>query len=753
MADVIAVVSKAVFEPEIRKHGLAVGKVWPTHAYVSQNKGLSPLAGGGRLFLVTVRPPDEKLWLVAVLDQPKSDGSQWAAAANAMPVRDLSSIKKSLRFESGQGLPDKPGVLGMSLQTPRVLAATDIPLLYGDASAAAAIPPAEPRPVVEKTKKTKAKSEPPPAAPEPPPAPELPKQAPKAQFESVVDAWRRTRHPKFAALAEALSSQEPERPALGATGKKVDVEKWIEIERANDWRDLPRLMATLGAGNSPIAGDRVTLLARRDDPRLIPVLLHLLENPPFTAGSSRRFWMTLISTLTISRDVRARHGMADLAKRYKPINDTVMGATIAASIAKAAREIQDPPPLSASDDASLKALTEQVPIAAGSVTPGAPAGATTEEMFGEIVRNLDDDAARLIYADMLSEKGDPRGEFIVLQVERAAGRGSVERSDLERDKYTRTSKITEFGVPISTAAEKVEFERGFPVAISLARTGLQVVVDAPEWGTVKKITQIGYAPAKAFQDFVNLGTAPNLEALSTIPPKNLDKLKPATLPWKDVTFILTDLLPKHLERFPKLTHLRLVRAGRYEAALFAMAPNLVEVELGELNGELEASLFERNPQLTSLILKQTIDSRQFDGLRLTNLEIRDDWGAARSWLDAIPTVKTLSVVSRDRADWAALPRIFERRPNLESVRHYFGRIPIKIERSGDGFSLTVLPEQRWGQFHQPFIEHAAAMKAAGFVKLIVFADGPRHRTPPLPTETMNALRQAWGDAVEAPDLL
>lgn len=55
MADVIAVVSKAIFEKAAREHALDVGMTWPTASYVSQNKALGPLADGGRLFLVTVR--------------------------------------------------------------------------------------------------------------------------------------------------------------------------------------------------------------------------------------------------------------------------------------------------------------------------------------------------------------------------------------------------------------------------------------------------------------------------------------------------------------------------------------------------------------------------------------------------------------------------------------------------------------------------------------------------------------------------
>src|SRR5262245_45965483 len=96
MADVLAVVSKAIFDKAAR--GLGPGSVWSTAAYVSANKALSPLADGGRLFLVTVRPPDEALWLVAVLDAPKFDGTQWSAPANTHAIRDVSSVRSSIKF-------------------------------------------------------------------------------------------------------------------------------------------------------------------------------------------------------------------------------------------------------------------------------------------------------------------------------------------------------------------------------------------------------------------------------------------------------------------------------------------------------------------------------------------------------------------------------------------------------------------------------------------------------------------------------
>jgi hypothetical protein len=131
MSDVMAIVSKAVFEKAAGK-GPVLGHALGLDRYTSANKGLTPLAGGGRLFLVTVRPPDEALWLVAVLDHPSFSGKEWIAAGPcATPMTDISALKPVLRFESGKGLPTATGTLGMSLQTPRVLTAGDVTALLG----------------------------------------------------------------------------------------------------------------------------------------------------------------------------------------------------------------------------------------------------------------------------------------------------------------------------------------------------------------------------------------------------------------------------------------------------------------------------------------------------------------------------------------------------------------------------------------------------------------------------------------------
>jgi len=128
MPDMMAIVSKAVFEKAAGKSP-EVGTQLRMDRYVSANKNLERLAEGGRLYLVTVRPPDEALWLVAILDNPRFEKKQWVAEPCETPIVDISNLKTELVFESGKGLPTKKGTLGMSLQTPRAITDEDARLL------------------------------------------------------------------------------------------------------------------------------------------------------------------------------------------------------------------------------------------------------------------------------------------------------------------------------------------------------------------------------------------------------------------------------------------------------------------------------------------------------------------------------------------------------------------------------------------------------------------------------------------------
>ena len=127
--DILAIVSKAIFERDARVDGglVGLGDVWPVDRYTSTNKALASLANGGRIFLVTVRPPNEQLWFLGVVDAPSFSGTAWIAKKpNTVPVTNISTLRATIEFESGKGISQDAGTLGMSLQAPRALTANDV---------------------------------------------------------------------------------------------------------------------------------------------------------------------------------------------------------------------------------------------------------------------------------------------------------------------------------------------------------------------------------------------------------------------------------------------------------------------------------------------------------------------------------------------------------------------------------------------------------------------------------------------------
>lgn len=145
MASVLAVISRAVVGELMPSEG-GLGLILPFERYVSRQKVLQAVTAGGALFLVTLRPERERLWLVAVLERPTFDGEAWRAAPNQIPITDVTNTVRRLRFsavtrdrapDSGAEPaaapeprpPARPGALFSSLQTPRMLTAEDEALL------------------------------------------------------------------------------------------------------------------------------------------------------------------------------------------------------------------------------------------------------------------------------------------------------------------------------------------------------------------------------------------------------------------------------------------------------------------------------------------------------------------------------------------------------------------------------------------------------------------------------------------------
>jgi hypothetical protein len=273
MGSVMAIVSKAMFEAAGGAK-LAPGQLFAVDRYTSAHQALSPLASGGDLVLVTARPGDA-LWLVAVLRAPQHDGVAWRAEANTTPIRDLSAALPRLRFATGKGIQAKPGALGMSLQTPRLLTDDDLALL--DLAAPTAPPPASPPPVS-------------PAAP----------HGDDAALDALLAAWRADPQPEHIPAAQALSAQleSAAARALREGEQAVDDHAWNKVSSAGAPADVDALCATFHRTTLPGLIQRAAALAELPpDPRVAHLLHRLLRAPPFRATSSQPVWNQLFETV------------------------------------------------------------------------------------------------------------------------------------------------------------------------------------------------------------------------------------------------------------------------------------------------------------------------------------------------------------------------------------------------------------------------------------------------------------------------
>ena len=109
------------------------------------------------------------------------------------------------------------------------------------------------------------------------------------------------------------------------------------------------------------------------------------------------------------------------------------------------------------------------------------------ELLAQIYAAPDDDTPRLVYADWLQQRGDPRGEFIALQIERA--RAKARKGGRQREDALLTDHDATWAAPLEPWMVRgadgnpdrpvVEFRRGFPAVVGANAINLD-----PSWSTV-----------------------------------------------------------------------------------------------------------------------------------------------------------------------------------------------------------------------------------------------------------------------------
>jgi uncharacterized protein (TIGR02996 family) len=303
-----------------------------------------------------------------------------------------------------------------------------------------------------------------------------------AALEHALGAWRAAKRPELVPLVDAIGAIAAERERPLDAGKESSQQKrWLARAAEARPASLPLLLDQLFGDGPRVASTRLATLERAPcDPRLSRALVQWLEAPPFHGAGRKRFFPTVIVVLGAQKD---REALPTLRAIVAPENRehavARIGVSQLASVRKlvAALEAEPAPgPLTASQLAKVQACVARV-----ATMRATPRRKVASELLAEVYARHDEDGPRLVYADALAENGDPRGEFIVLQCERARTGGAPSRRERELLKGFERAWLGALDPVILKSG--VRFERGFVAACRYKSGGLDTM-EAAEWATV-----------------------------------------------------------------------------------------------------------------------------------------------------------------------------------------------------------------------------------------------------------------------------
>ena len=313
---------------------------------------------------------------------------------------------------------------------------------------------------------------------------QLAAKKPEEALASLLAAWRECRDASLADVIDRVGAL-VQRPALKGSAKKRH-EEFLALAKKKDPADLGRLYAFLGEGLT--AQWVVELDALEElpaDPRFTARALELLQKPKVTSSTSFTAWRRLFNQLVRNEDLRVVKVLEGLD--FKAILGP--GQEYSATFF---------------DERKVKAVAALKKVAPQTLPPGD--AALVKELLGSqqaatrdvssleaaVYAAPDDDAPRLVLADALLEKADPRGEFITLQLKGSRGRLDATQRWKEYD-LAEAHRDAWLG-PLTLALDKwchiVEFKDGFADTIAVAADkphAMEVLAVAPQFKTVRTV--------------------------------------------------------------------------------------------------------------------------------------------------------------------------------------------------------------------------------------------------------------------------
>lgn len=292
----------------------------------------------------------------------------------------------------------------------------------------------------------------------------------------MLARWRAQRDPALADAIDLLCAVEHVEPFAGSVDQRLAA--WHEAVEAGQ---LARALASFPIGAIAEGTAQLERLAAIDDPRVCTRLLGLLDDPPYRSPASLGFWRRALAIVEGLRDPRALAWVQHHAKRIQAECAPPMGRLLERELEASAKRMMKL--------ASVEPAAEHAELLAA-LRRRHQGDKQADELLAAIYENPEDDAARLVYADRLGSAGDPRGEFIILQVAHERGQATRESKKRERELAKQYAAIWlgELGPVINKTGLK--YRRGFPDTVVFAANNeaqVEKLVGHPAWATVRSL--------------------------------------------------------------------------------------------------------------------------------------------------------------------------------------------------------------------------------------------------------------------------
>jgi uncharacterized protein (TIGR02996 family) len=240
----------------------------------------------------------------------------------------------------------------------------------------------------------------------------------------------------------------------------------------------PLDLSEIVAGDAKGGAAALAKLPARRDPRVSVQLIAWCATPPWHATGAQPFYRVLFERLEAIADPRAPAALTKarpaLAVKIKGVSmRRWLGDRVTRCAAAIAAKYPNGIPAATTSDLAL--IESGAPLAGDKVSDATVAA---DALLAAIYADPADDGARQVYADVLTERGDPRGMFITMQLARS-GREPTGKEMTEEMKILRKHArawlgdvapvLGSFSYALGVVPGKgVVFQRGFLWRVGLA---------------------------------------------------------------------------------------------------------------------------------------------------------------------------------------------------------------------------------------------------------------------------------------------